>query len=87
MKKAESQLEQKLHEKRDRLRIQLANEEQRYYHEIDEKYKVQRDSEINEQRKHLERLRMECDLDRQKYIKIRQLQQQMYDFICFNWNY
>lgn len=66
-------------EKRHRLKIQLANEEQNYYLEINEKYKMQRKLAINEQQMDLERLRIERELDRQKYIEIKQLQQQMYD--------
>lgn len=61
------------------MKIQLANEEQEYYHEIDKKYKMQRQFEMNVQQKDLERLRMERELDRQKYIETKQLQQQMYD--------
>lgn len=72
-----------MHEKRDRLKIQLANEEQEYHHEIDDKYKMQRQFEINEHHKNLDKLRMERELDRQKYIEFKQLQQQLYDSIFF----
>lgn len=70
-----------MREKRFRLNIQLANEEQEYHHEIDEKYKMQRQFEINVEHKNLERLHMERDLDRQKYIEIKQLQQHLYNSI------
>lgn len=72
-------------EKRNQLKIQLSNEEQMYYREINEKYKMQREFEIDEQRKDLERLRMERELDRQKYTKMKQLQQQMYmTLFCYS---
>lgn len=77
VKKAEKELEQKLCEKRGRLRIQLANEEREYFAEINEKYRMQREFEISEQCKSLERLRMEREMDRQKYIEMKRLQQQM----------
>lgn len=81
VKKAEIELERKLQSKRDRLKGQLANEEQKYYTEINEKYKWHRETEMKEQCKGLERLRMERDADRQKYIETKQIQQQMYDSI------
>lgn len=79
VKKAENELEQKLHEKRDRLKTQLKHEEQKYCDEIDEKYKSQCKMEMMEQCRNLERSRMEREVDRQKYIEIKQIQQQMYD--------
>lgn len=78
-------------EKRDRLKIQLANEEREYFHEINEKYKMECEFEINEQCKNLERLRMERELDRQKYIEVKQLQQQMcgciFAFVFFEFSF
>lgn len=77
-------MERKLCEKRDRLKTQLAHEERGYVHEINEKYKIEREFEIDEQCKNLERLRMERESDRQKYIEYKQLQQQMYgQFFAF----
>lgn len=83
MKKAENELEQKLHERRDRLRIQFEIEQQGYYNEINEKHRQQRVSEMNEQCKNLERLRMEREEDHRKYIESKQIQQQMYDSFFF----
>lgn len=83
MKRAENELEIKLCEKRERLKIQLANEERKYSHEINEKYRMEREFEIDEQCKNLQRLRMERELDGQKYIEIKQLQQQMYTVVFF----
>lgn len=62
----------------------MANEAEKYRQEIDEKYQIQRESEVNEQRRNMERLRMHREQDRQKYIETKQLQQQMYKFVYHN---
>lgn len=61
-----------------RLHIQTANENLEYQKEIHDKYNMLRDQEIQAQIENLERLKIERELDRQKFVEHKQIQQHVW---------
>ena len=61
-----------------RLHIQTANENLEYQKEIYDKYNMLRDQEIQAQIENLDRLKIERELDRQKFVEHKQIQQHVW---------
>lgn len=60
-----------------RLHTQIANETLRYQQEICEKYNLLREQELQAKKENLERMKIERELDRQKFVENKQIQQHM----------
>ncbi|XP_055320232.1 trichohyalin-like [Sitodiplosis mosellana] len=75
VKAAEREMQIDLHEKRNRLHIQTANETLGYQQEIHNKYNMLREQEVRTQIENLDRLKIQRELDRQKFVEHKQIQQ------------
>lgn len=75
VKKAEQQLELDLYKKRDRLKSQVADESLNYQQEIQKKYQMLRELQLQSEVDALQRLKIDRELDRQKFVELKKLQQ------------
>lgn len=60
-----------------RLKLKLANETQKQQQEVRDKYEALRELEFRSQRDNLERMKIDRELDRQKMVERKQLQQHL----------
>lgn len=60
-----------------RLKCKINNESHQFHQEVQNKYKFLREYEFNLQRENLEKMKIDRELDRQKYIEMKQLQQHL----------
>lgn len=61
----------------NRLKLQFDDEIYKYYREIKEKQAMLCDEEFNVQRMNLDRLKIDRETERQKYVELKRLQQHM----------
>lgn len=62
----------------NRLKYKLNAEMNEYQQEIKDNYELQRKYEFNLRRENLEKMRIDRELDRQKFVEMKQLQQHLY---------
>lgn len=61
----------------NRLKCKIDNEFHQYHQEVQDKNAFLREYEFHLQRENLEKLKIDRELDRQKYVEMKQLQQHL----------